>query len=124
MGAELPALLGSAYLLLSDTTVNILFGPLEVEVAKNLHMSVYWLAAANTGGATAGKMISPQSNAVVTAAIGIIGLKVRYYRFKILFSICSNLRINCILWSKIIWNVGRNNYGKYKDTIFKTVLGN
>ena len=32
-----------------------------------------WLAAAKTAGATAGKMISPQSIAVATAATGIIG---------------------------------------------------
>lgn len=57
----------------SDTSANVLFGPLQVEVAKNLHMSPYWLAAANTGGATAGKMISPQSIAVATAATGIVG---------------------------------------------------
>lgn len=57
----------------SDTSANILFGPLQVQVANNLHMSPYWLAAANTGGATAGKMISPQSIAVATAATGIIG---------------------------------------------------
>jgi lactate permease len=57
----------------SDTSANVLFGPLQVEVANNLHMSPYWLAAANTGGATAGKMISPQSIAVATAATGIVG---------------------------------------------------
>lgn len=57
----------------SDTSANVLFGPLQVEVAKNLQMSPYWLAAANTCGATAGKMISPQSIAVATAATGIIG---------------------------------------------------
>ncbi len=57
----------------SDTSANVLFGPLQVEVAKNLHMSPYWLAAANTGGATAGKMISPQSIAVATAATGLVG---------------------------------------------------
>ena len=54
----------------SDTSTNILFGPLQVQVANNLHMSPYWLAAANTGGATAGKMISPQSIAVAAAATG------------------------------------------------------
>ncbi|HEY5560666.1 MAG TPA: L-lactate permease [Clostridiaceae bacterium] len=57
----------------SDTSSNVLFGTLQVEVAKNLNMSPYWLAAANTGGATAGKMISPQSIAVATAATGIVG---------------------------------------------------
>ena len=57
----------------SDTSANILFGPLQVEAAKSLGINPYWLAAANTGGATAGKMISPQSIAVATAATGLIG---------------------------------------------------
>ncbi|WP_125153860.1 L-lactate permease [Clostridium rectalis] len=57
----------------SDTSSNVLFGGLQVEVAKSLNLSPYWLAAANTGGATAGKMISPQSIAVATAATGILG---------------------------------------------------
>ncbi|MBU5484860.1 L-lactate permease [Clostridium sp. MSJ-11] len=57
----------------SDTSCNVLFGGLQVEVAKSLNLSPYWLAAANTGGATAGKMISPQSIAVATAATGLVG---------------------------------------------------
>lgn len=57
----------------SDTSANILFGPLQVEAAKSLGLNPYWLAAANTGGATAGKMISPQSIAVATAATGLVG---------------------------------------------------
>lgn len=57
----------------SDTSANVLFGGLQVEVAKSLNMSPYWLAAANTCGATAGKMISPQSIAVATAATGLVG---------------------------------------------------
>lgn len=57
----------------SDTSANVLFGGLQVEVAKSLGLNPYWLAAANTGGATAGKMISPQSIAVATAATGLAG---------------------------------------------------
>lgn len=57
----------------SDTSANVLFGGLQVEAAGAIGMSPYWLAAANTAGATAGKMISPQSIAVATAATGIIG---------------------------------------------------
>ncbi|AJA48451.1 L-lactate permease [Clostridium pasteurianum DSM 525 = ATCC 6013] len=57
----------------SDTSANVLFGGLQVEMAKSLGLNPYWLAAANTGGATAGKMISPQSIAVATAATGIAG---------------------------------------------------
>jgi lactate permease len=57
----------------SDTSANVLFGGLQVEVAKSLNISPYWMAAINTCGATAGKMISPQSIAVATAATGLAG---------------------------------------------------
>ncbi|MBL4932655.1 L-lactate permease [Clostridium paridis] len=57
----------------SDTSANVLFGGLQVEAAKGLNLDPYWLAAANTVGATAGKMISPQSIAVATAATGLSG---------------------------------------------------
>lgn len=57
----------------SDTSANVLFGGLQVEAAKSLGVNPYWLAAANTCGATAGKMISPQSIAVATAATGLEG---------------------------------------------------
>ncbi|HSQ87756.1 L-lactate permease [Romboutsia sp.] len=57
----------------SDTSSNILFGGLQVEAAKSLGIDPYWIAAANTAGATAGKMISPQSIAIATSATGLIG---------------------------------------------------
>ncbi len=64
----------------SDTSSNILFSKLQVSVAHNLgyvdnssfmglHGSATnWLLAANTTGATGGKMLSPQSIAIATAA--------------------------------------------------------
>lgn len=57
----------------SDTSANILFGALQSEVGKSIGADPYWLAAANTSGATAGKMISPQSIAIATSATGLIG---------------------------------------------------
>jgi lactate permease len=57
----------------SDTSANVLFGKLQVEVASQIGVDPYWLAAANTAGATGGKMISPQSIAVATAATGLVG---------------------------------------------------
>jgi len=57
----------------SDTSANVLFGKLQVEVAVKTGINPYWLAAANTAGATGGKMISPQSIAVATAATGLVG---------------------------------------------------
>ena len=60
----------------SDTSSNILFGKLQANVAHQLSANGVtgnagdpsWLAAANTIGATGGKIISPQSIAVATSA--------------------------------------------------------
>lgn len=71
----------------SDTSANILFGPLQVEAAKSLGLNEFWLAAANTGGATAGKMISPQSIAVATAATGLAGAEGRILNATLKFCI-------------------------------------
>jgi len=71
----------------SDTSSNVLFGGLQVEVAKTLGLNPYWLAAANTGGATAGKMISPQSIAVATAATGLVGAEGKILNATIKFCI-------------------------------------
>lgn len=69
----------------SDTSSNILFGKLQASVAGQLGMdgqtSAFgvtgsesnWLAASNTTGATGGKMISPQSIAIATAACDMEG---------------------------------------------------
>lgn len=57
----------------SDTSSNVLFGALQKEVASSIGANPYWLAASNTAGATAGKMISPQSIAVATSATGLAG---------------------------------------------------
>ncbi len=57
----------------SDTSSNILFGQLQTEVAGKIGQNPVWLAAANTAGATAGKMISPQSIAVAVGATGQAG---------------------------------------------------
>jgi len=52
----------------SDTSSNILFGKLQTTVADQIGANPYWMAAANTVGATGGKIISPQSIAVATSA--------------------------------------------------------
>lgn len=69
----------------SDTSSNILFGKLQANVAGQLGMSgthsffgvegsqANWLAASNSTGATGGKMISPQSIAIATAACDMKG---------------------------------------------------
>lgn len=51
----------------SGTSSNILFGKLQADIAAQLHIEPDWLAAGNMSGTTAGKMVSPQSIAVVTS---------------------------------------------------------
>ena len=69
----------------SDTSSNILFAKLQAHVANQLGMTgtdtffgvegsqSNWLVAANTTGATGGKMISPQSIAIATASCDMEG---------------------------------------------------
>ncbi|WP_455511078.1 L-lactate permease [Butyricimonas paravirosa] len=52
----------------SDTSANILFGKLQAGVAGHIGVDPNWLSAANTSGATGGKIISPQSIAIATSA--------------------------------------------------------
>lgn len=52
----------------SDTSSNILFGKLQSSVAGHINVDPSWLSAANTAGATGGKIISPQSIAIATSA--------------------------------------------------------
>jgi lactate permease len=57
----------------SDTAANLLFGNLQVAAAHQLHLNPVLLAATNSSGAVAGKMISPQNIAVGVTTVGLIG---------------------------------------------------
>jgi lactate permease len=61
----------------SDTSSNVLFGGLQKSTALQLGISPEWLAAANASGATAGKMISPQSISIATSSTGLAGSESR-----------------------------------------------
>ncbi|MCE1245255.1 MAG: L-lactate permease [Firmicutes bacterium] len=57
----------------SDASSNILFGQLQETIASNINANTAWIASSNTTGATAGKMISPQSLAIATTTTGMTG---------------------------------------------------
>lgn len=57
----------------SDTSSNILFGGLQVAAAQQLQINPVLLAATNSSGAVAGKMISPQNISVGVTTVGLIG---------------------------------------------------
>lgn len=82
----------------SDTSSNILFGALQSEVANSIGVNPYWLAAANTSGATAGKMISPQSIAVATSATGLIGSEGKIFNSTVKFCLGYVLVLGVIVY--------------------------
>ncbi|HHW31048.1 MAG TPA: L-lactate permease [Clostridiaceae bacterium] len=57
----------------SDTSSNVLFGELQKQTAIRINANAGWITAANATGATAGKMISPQSIAIATSSTGLKG---------------------------------------------------
>lgn len=57
----------------SDAASNLLFGNLQVAAAHQLHLNPVLLAATNSSGAVAGKMISPQNIAVGVTTVDLIG---------------------------------------------------
>lgn len=57
----------------SGTSSNVLFGNLQINAATAIGANPAWLAAANSAGTCAGKMISPQSIAIAVGAISLKG---------------------------------------------------
>ena len=57
----------------SGTSSEVLFGSVQQQAAQAIGASEYWLCAANSLGISAGKMLSPQSIAIGTAACGLVG---------------------------------------------------
>lgn len=80
----------------SATSACIMFAKLQNEVAAQLGVNPYWLVAANSAGATAGKMISPQSIAVAVAAVSASGQDGAIMRKTILWCVIY-LIIVCIM---------------------------
>lgn len=71
----------------SDTSANLLFGNLQVAAAQQLNLSPVLLAATNSSGAVAGKMISPQNISVGVASVGLIGHEGEVLRTTFLHSV-------------------------------------
>ncbi|MBZ0154840.1 MAG: lactate permease LctP family transporter [Alphaproteobacteria bacterium] len=77
----------------SDTSANALFGKLQEVTALQLGMNPVITVAANSTGGVAAKMISPQSIAVATAAVGLAGHEGDIFRFTLKHSLFLALAI-------------------------------
>ena len=57
----------------SGTSSGVLFGNVQVQAAQSIGVDATWLAAANSLGTSAGKMLSPQSIAIGCASCNLTG---------------------------------------------------
>jgi len=82
----------------SDTSSNVLFGGLQKATAEQLGLDPILMGAANTSGGVMGKMISPQSLAVATAACGMVGEEGTLFRFTLKHSIFLTVIVGVIVY--------------------------
>lgn len=80
----------------SDTSSNALFCGMQRSTAEVVGMSPELAVAANSSGGVTGKMISPQSISVATAATNMVGQEGNLFRFTLGHSLAMTLFI-CIL---------------------------
>ncbi len=71
----------------SDTSANALFGNLQAVTAQQVGVDPILTVAANSSGGVTGKMISPQSIAVATAATGLVGKEGDLFSFTVMHSL-------------------------------------
>lgn len=78
VGGLYPALSGfvgllGAFTTGSNTSSNVLFGPLQMEMARTLSLPAEWLLAAQTAGGALGSMVAPAKLVLGCAVLGIEG---------------------------------------------------
>jgi len=87
----------------SDTSSNLLFGNLQVAAAHQLHLSPVLMAATNSSGAVAGKMISPQNIAVGVTTVGLIGQEGKVLRSSFWHSVIFATLVGVIAYAQAYW---------------------
>ena len=80
----------------SDTSSNALFCGMQRSTAEVVGMDPQLAVAANSSGGVTGKMISPQSISVATAATNLVGQEGNLFRFTLGHSVAMTLFI-CVL---------------------------
>jgi len=80
----------------SDTSANALFGALQKTTAQQIGVDPALCVAANSSGGVTGKMISPQSISVATAASNMVGKEGDIFRFTLKHSLAMLLFV-CVL---------------------------
>ena len=87
----------------SDTSANALFCGMQKTAAEQVGVDPYLTVAANSSGGVCGKMISPQSISVATAATGLVGEEGTIFRFTLGHSIAMVLLMACLTYAQAYW---------------------
>jgi L-lactate transport len=87
----------------SDTSSNLLFGNLQVAAAHQLHLSPALMAATNSSGAVAGKMISPQNIAIGVTTVGLIAQEGKVLRSSFWHSVVFATLVGLIAYAQAYW---------------------
>jgi L-lactate transport len=87
----------------SDTASNVLFGNLQVAAAHQLHLSPVLMAATNSSGAVAGKMISPQNIAVGVTTVGLITQEGKVLRSTFWHSLVFATLVGVLAYAQAYW---------------------
>jgi len=87
----------------SDTSSNVLFGNLQVAAAHQLHLSPLLMAATNSSGAVAGKMISPQNIAVGVTTVGLIAQEGKVLRSTFWHSVVFAALVGVLAYAQAYW---------------------
>jgi lactate permease len=82
----------------SDTSSNALFGKLQEVTATQIGIDPVITVSANSTGGVCGKMVSPQSLAVATASVGLVGHESDIFRFTIKHSLILTTVIGVIVY--------------------------
>ncbi|MEN3166314.1 lactate permease LctP family transporter [Gluconobacter sp. OJB] len=90
----------------SDTSSNALFGGLQAATGRQIGVSGELLVAANTVGGAVGKMISPQSIAVASAAVGLVGREGELLHFTLKCSIILAVLVGLVTTALVFMGVG------------------
>jgi len=90
----------------SDTSSNALFGKLQYATANTIGVNPLVTVAANSSGGVVGKMISPQSIAIGTASVGLVGKEAHLFRFTVKHSILMLVFLCLITLAQAYWIKG------------------
>ena len=82
----------------SNTSANALFGNLQKLTAQGMGLSDILLASGGNAGASAGKMISPQSIVIAATAVGLMGKEGLIMRRTIKFAIPYAIFLGILVW--------------------------